>query len=112
LPALLSDLGLTQEELARRTGIQRTDINAFAKGKREVGPDRLRRLADALGVTIFDLGAPEAVALTRREVRVLDRLREHEAALNALGPTLKELGDRIDALERRAQPRRRAGKSR
>lgn len=48
--------GLTQAELARRTGMTRSVINAYARGKREPGATALCRIAAAAG---FDLSLSE-----------------------------------------------------
>jgi transcriptional regulator with XRE-family HTH domain len=41
--------GLSQAELARRSGLPRSVVNAYLKGKREPGADSLARLAAAGG---------------------------------------------------------------
>ncbi|MDP4013587.1 MAG: helix-turn-helix transcriptional regulator [Candidatus Nanopelagicales bacterium] len=41
--------GLSQAELARRSGIPRTVINAYERGRREPGATALARLAEACG---------------------------------------------------------------
>lgn len=41
--------GLSQAELARRSGLPRSVVNAYLKGKREPGTDALARLAAAGG---------------------------------------------------------------
>jgi transcriptional regulator with XRE-family HTH domain len=105
LPALLQERGLTQEQLAKITGIRRTDINALARGRLDAGPRRLAALADALDVTVFDLGAPAAAARSE-EARVLDRLRALEEADGRLLHLIAELTSRVEALELRAQSRK------
>lgn len=54
--AMIQDMqvksGLTQAELARRSGMTRSVINAYARGKREPGANVLQRIATAAG---FDL---------------------------------------------------------
>jgi len=44
-------LGLTQSELARRTGLQPSAINHFEAGRREPTMQNLVKLAEGLGVT-------------------------------------------------------------
>jgi len=41
--------GLSQAELARRSGLPRSVVNAYLRGKREPGADALARLAAAGG---------------------------------------------------------------
>ena len=50
---ILRESGLSQAELARRTGIPRSVLNVYLKGRREPGADILIRLAGAAG---FSLG--------------------------------------------------------
>ena len=42
--------GLTQRELAERTGIPQRHISEMESGKRPIGKERARKLAEALGV--------------------------------------------------------------
>lgn len=44
--------GLSQAELARRAGIQRSVLNAYVRGSREPGTDALLRIAAAGGVAL------------------------------------------------------------
>jgi transcriptional regulator with XRE-family HTH domain len=54
--ALIADIlqksGLTQAELARRAGLQRSVLNAYLHGHREPGSDALLRIAGAGGVRL------------------------------------------------------------
>jgi len=52
---LRSRLGLSQETLADRAGLDRTYISGVERGKYSVGIDRLDCLAGALGVEPFAL---------------------------------------------------------
>jgi len=49
---ILQKSGLTQAELARRAGLQRSVLNAYLRGHREPGGDALLRLAGAAGVKL------------------------------------------------------------
>lgn len=53
---LISDVlkgsGLSQAELARRAGLQRSVLNAYLKGHREPGADNLLRIAAAGGAKL------------------------------------------------------------
>jgi len=60
LKAQLKARNWTQQELADRTGIARSDINAFCNGK-SVGDQRLRRIATALRMSADDLRAAGAM---------------------------------------------------
>jgi transcriptional regulator with XRE-family HTH domain len=49
---VIAKSGLTQAELARRAGLPRSVLNAYAKGHREPGADALLRIAAAGGVKL------------------------------------------------------------
>lgn len=51
-------LGMTQQELAERTGIQRCHIARIEAGRYSVGLDTLAKIARALGKTIDFIEAP------------------------------------------------------
>jgi addiction module HigA family antidote len=47
----MQPLGLTQDELARRTGVARRRINEIVRGRRGITPDTAVRFARAFGTT-------------------------------------------------------------
>ncbi len=49
---------LSQEDLARRSGVARPTISRIERGVGDVGIEVVQRLADALGVTVAELFAP------------------------------------------------------
>jgi transcriptional regulator with XRE-family HTH domain len=49
---ILRHSGLSQAELARRAGIQRSVLNAYLHGSREPGGDALLRIAAAAGMRL------------------------------------------------------------
>lgn len=49
---VLARSGLSQAELARRAGLQRSVLNAYLKGHREPGADALLRIAAAAGLQL------------------------------------------------------------
>lgn len=49
---LLDRSGLSQAELARRAGLQRSVLNAYLRGHREPGADALLRIAAAAGMKL------------------------------------------------------------
>lgn len=51
---LMEEQGVSQSELARRTGISVTNINRILHGKERVTIDRAERIADALGKQLFE----------------------------------------------------------
>lgn len=52
LRQIVKESGLSQAELARRTGMPRSVVNAYVKGSREPGVDALARLAAAGGLEL------------------------------------------------------------
>lgn len=50
-----SRLGISQEELAERTGLHRTYIGSVERGERNVSVDNVERIARGLGVQPQDL---------------------------------------------------------
>ncbi len=51
LKRLREIMGLSRAELAEKAGLSRRTIEAYELGLRTPGPQSLRKLADALGVT-------------------------------------------------------------
>lgn len=76
LRALRLERGLTQEQLGEKARISRTDIVAMEGGTKTVGLARLQRLAEALEVSLVDLGGDEDSDVTPTRVSILDRLQE------------------------------------
>lgn len=52
---LRAQRGLSQEELAERSGLHRTYISSLERGQRNVSLDNIHRLAIALGVSAGEL---------------------------------------------------------
>lgn len=65
--------GLSQKDLAKKSGIGQDSISGIESGRHEARPSTLRRLAEALGVEVEDLfresEAPKAIAPQGRGVR-------------------------------------------
>jgi transcriptional regulator with XRE-family HTH domain len=99
---------MTQQQLAETVGTDRGTINGYCTGRLDLGMANAKRIARILDVTVLELGGP-AEEGDAEGMLILDRLRELEAALNALGPQLREeigaLGRRVLALERRRPPK-------
>lgn len=74
---LLSDRGVTQTELAERTGIDRAELNRLINGRRSPRSDEIQRLADALGVATTELVV--GVELTARAEESLAAFAKLEA---------------------------------
>lgn len=58
LRRLRDEVGITQEELGSRAGIQMADISRYESALRDPRITTVARIADALGVTASDLLAP------------------------------------------------------
>ncbi|ABG03558.1 transcriptional regulator, XRE family [Rubrobacter xylanophilus DSM 9941] len=55
LRQLRRQMGWSQHELARRSGVDRATISAIESGKRDPSGSTMRKLADALGVPVAEL---------------------------------------------------------
>jgi len=53
--ALRESVGLSQEELAARTGLHRTYIGSVERGERNVSLQNIYRIAESLGITVASL---------------------------------------------------------
>lgn len=47
--------GLSRESICQKAGISRTLLSLIEKGDRQIGPRKVKPLADALGVSVRDL---------------------------------------------------------
>jgi transcriptional regulator with XRE-family HTH domain len=72
--------GLSQAELARRSGLPRSVVNAYLKGKREPGADALARLAAAGGLEL-QLGRRRPPVDAERAGKILVQVLELAEAL-------------------------------
>lgn len=79
-----------RDGLARVTGIEPTTLSSYNTGKRRLGMRNAERIAEALNITVFDLGAPTVEEIAEQSVAVLDRLAVVE---EELGRALRELDD-------------------
>ena len=93
--------GLSQRQLAGRTGLQASAVSHFETGARKPSFENLKKLADALDVTIdYLLGRTNELA----GVATADRLHRHIDALTADDQELaKEI---LETLAKRSRTRR------
>lgn len=52
---LMSDMNITQTELAKRTGLKQPNINRILSGKQSMQPSTLEKIAKGLEVTVWEL---------------------------------------------------------
>lgn len=71
IAALRLQRGLTQKQLAARLGVSPSTVGMYEQGRRQPGPDMLRKLAAALGTDVNRLLAPPPTAV-ETEVSPLD----------------------------------------
>jgi len=108
--------GWTQAVLAEKAGMERTDVIKLEKGRLALGPDRLARMAGALGVSVLEL-QPEAEP-DQLGLDLLGRLEALEAAFEkdkqsrerGLRAFVERLADVEAALGLREQPPIRRGR--
>lgn len=77
---IVADSGFSQAELARRSGLPRSVVNAYLKGSREPGAEALARLAAAGGFELR-LGRSEPPVDAERAGRLLVQVLELAEAL-------------------------------
>lgn len=54
---ILEDQGVSRNELSRRTGIGQSNMVKLLNGDREIQTDTIQKIADALGVKVWDIVA-------------------------------------------------------
>jgi transcriptional regulator with XRE-family HTH domain len=99
LRRLLKERGWTQDQLALKSGIARTDINRMATGKLRAGDARLKRIAGALDVSVLEL-APEEEA-DEKGLTLLERLDAQEALLEEALGALSKVTRKVTRLQAR-----------
>ena len=70
LKNLMSELGLSQSKLSDLTGIGKSSISQYLSGKNTPGPERVKVLADATGVSFDYLMGYEAPPAKEQKVSV------------------------------------------
>lgn len=94
----------TRDNLARVTGIPGPALSGYNTGRLRLGIENARKIADAAGVSLAELGAPEeATRDDPRSVPLLDRLATVEGRVADLERIRDELVasmlGRLDSLE-------------
>ena len=92
LVSLLDETGITQAELARKTGISKASISQYVSGAVDMSASNVVRIADALGVTTDRLLGTEFDRAASSGDAALTRLL---VAYARLTPEQRELLSRI-----------------
>jgi transcriptional regulator with XRE-family HTH domain len=73
LAEIHQESGLSQAELSRRTGMTRSVLSAYARGRRQPGVDALARIAAAVGLELrIGRGSEPNTTAAERMARVSD----------------------------------------
>lgn len=94
--------GMTQEELAQRSGVHRDTILKLETGQRDARPATIKKLADALGVEAEKLASEREerdMEQTRRAQKVEVEVR-WDTEFGFRGEKLRFRGEEIDSSER------------
>lgn len=92
-----------RDKLAVKTGINAGNLSGYNTGRRPLGVRTARRIAAALDVTIYDLGAPSRQAEILEDLLVLDRLQALEAADEERQAETRDLALLVAALTERVE---------
>lgn len=97
-------LGMTQAKLGKKIGVRQSDIARWEVGHRDIPPEMIPKLCDALGLHSFDLlnestqalannflAANEllADAMSRKDLK---QIKKHVFNMGMIGKTLMQLG--------------------
>lgn len=95
--------GLKQHQLADLAKVDRSNYNQIEGGNRGLGPEVATRLANALEVSLIELGL-DHLAPEEEWKPLADRQLELRDEVTRLVGDVRYLGSRVDALERRVPP--------
>ena len=93
--------GLTQTDLARRTGVRLTSIRSWENDQSEPRANTLQRVSGILGVSLMWLLAGEGEGATEEPVGPSEDMRELLLELRALRGDHARIGERMGRLEKR-----------
>lgn len=112
-----------RDALATLTGIPGPNLSGYNTGRLRLGEDTARKIADALHVTLADLGRPdEEDSITAKldqilerlpidlERQIADQLHQQAALLESLSALALRLGEHVDRLDQAEQRARRSRK--
>lgn len=101
LAAARDAAGLTQTDLARRTGVRLNSIRSWENDQSEPRANTLQRVAGILGVSIMWLLAGEGEGVSTPEIGPAEDMRELLLELRALRNDHARIGERMGRLEKR-----------
>jgi transcriptional regulator with XRE-family HTH domain len=100
LKRLRQEKGLSQARLAARAELDPSTVNQIERGARDASPGTLRKLADALGVSLFDLLEEEAPKAPAPSLESASATALSEDEQRGLALLYRELVRRFRAVER------------
>jgi transcriptional regulator with XRE-family HTH domain len=90
--------GLSQEDVARKSGLQPSAVSHFESGTRKPSFDNLRKLADALDVTIDYLVGRVAAATGAVPAKLFRKVGQLSSADQEL---IEQMADRLGKLDKK-----------
>ncbi len=93
LKQLRTARGLSQARLAARAELDPSTVNQIERGAREASPSTIRKLADALGVSIYDLMGLDAASVLLHHQNLIEEAKEAREAGDQ--ERLKEIFNRM-----------------
>jgi len=115
LKALRLSAGLTQDQLAKKAGLDRSWVNQMERGRKPITATPRAKLAAALGVSPMELGGeddatPEYVSVLDRLAALEERIEKEQQlrlrAMRAVTRRLAVLEAALDSLEQREDRQR------
>ncbi len=82
LKQLREERGLSQVKLAARADLNPATVNQIERGARVASPSTIRKLADALEVSIYDLMGLDAASVLQHHLTLIEEAKEAREAGN------------------------------
>ena len=101
LAAARDAAGLSQTDLARRTGVRLSSIKSWENDQSEPRANTLQRVSGILGVSLMWLLAGEGDGVADAEIGPAEDMRELLLELRALRSDHARIGERMGRLEKR-----------
>lgn len=101
LAAARDAAGLSQTDLARRTGVRLSSIKSWENDQSEPRANTLQRVSGILGVSLMWLLAGEGDGMAEAQLGPAEEMRELLLELRALRGDHARIGERMGRLEKR-----------